>query len=156
MAMDKHNTFHTPALYRLVRLDYFVLLVLCSALTLYHAKEVRWIAFVLAFAWIDVIGTLPAYYVYYLRRSGERRSIHPLFYHLYNFCHSIATNVVLIVVWALLYGGWEWAMLAAPIHLCGDRSLFGNIYKPLGLSFEPVALEDFRRFLGTYESNGRW
>jgi hypothetical protein len=154
--MDKHNTFHTPALYTLVRLDYLVLLILSIALTLYHAKEVRWIPFVLAFAWIDVVGTLPAYYVYYLRRSGERRSIQAIYYYLYNFCHSIVTNVGLIVVWAWVYGGWEWAMLAVPIHLCGDRSLFGNIYKPLGLSWEPVALKDFQQFRATYQSNGRW
>jgi hypothetical protein len=154
--MDTHNTFHTRATYNLVRLDYLVLLIFCSTLVLVHAREVRWWPFVIAFAWIDLVGTLPAYYVYYLRRSGEHRSIHPIFYFLYNFCHSVGTNVVVTLAWVVLHGGWEWAMLAAPIHLCGDRALFGNIYKPLGLSFEPVAFKDFQRFLADYKQQGRW
>jgi hypothetical protein len=40
-------------------------------------------------------------------------------------------------VWAVLAGGPEWAMLAVPIHLSGDRGLFGNVYKPVSLPFEP-------------------
>ena len=29
-------------------------------------------------------------------------------------------------------------MLAVPIHLSGDRGLFGNTYKPASLPFEPA------------------
>jgi hypothetical protein len=154
--MDKHSMFHTRATYNLARLDYLILTILCSVLVLAHAREVRWGPFIVAFAWIDVVGTLPAYYVYYLRRSGEHRSIHPVFYYLYNFCHSAVTNVVITLAWFAIYGQWEWAMLAAPIHLCGDRSLFGNIYKPLGLSFEPVVNKNFERFLEEHDKAGRW
>jgi hypothetical protein len=31
-------------------------------------------------------------------------------------------------------------MLAFPIHLSGDRGLFGNTYKPVSLPFEPHAV----------------
>ena len=36
----------------------------------------------------------------------------------------------------LAHGGFEWAMLALPIHLSGDRGLLGKSYKPLSLPFE--------------------
>lgn len=154
--MDHHNMFHTRVTYNLTRLDYAALTIFFSVLVLLHLGELRWGPFLLAFWWIDLVGTIPAYYVYYLRRSGEHRTIHPAFYYLYNTAHSVVTNLIITLVWYYLHGGWEWAMLAAPIHLCGDRSLFGNTYKPLGLSFEPVMHKDFKRFLADYESGGRW
>ena len=40
-------------------------------------------------------------------------------------------------LWVLLFG-WEWALLAIPIHLFGDRALFGNTLKPFAVPFEPV------------------
>ena len=39
-------------------------------------------------------------------------------------------------VWALVGGGFEWAMLALPLHLAGDRGIFGNGFKPRALPFE--------------------
>lgn len=154
--MDHHNTFHTRWTYNMVRLEYLLLLIFCSALLLIHIKEVRWVPFLVCFAWIDVVGTLPAYYVYYLRRSGVHRTIHPAFYYLYNFCHSFVTNIGILAVWYVVHGGGEWAMLGIGLHLFGDRSLFGNIYKPLGLAFEPVVTEEFQRFLREHEKAGRW
>lgn len=154
--MDKHNTFHSRATYQLMRLDYFVVLVILSAAVLLHAREVDWLRFVIAFSWIDLVGTLPAWYLYYLRRSGSHRRIPAIFYKLYNVAHSLATNAIIVGVWYLITGAWEWAMLAAPIHLCGDRALFGNVYKPQGLSFEPVAHQEYTRFLGDYERAGQW
>ena len=50
--------------------------------------------------------------------------------------------------WAAASGSFEWAMLALPIHLSGDRGFFGNTYKPASLPFEPVphaAVADPRR-----------
>jgi hypothetical protein len=45
---------------------------------------------------------------------------------------------LIIGIWAFFLGGQlEWAMLAFPIHLSGDRGIFGNVYKPLSLPFEP-------------------
>jgi len=42
-----------------------------------------------------------------------------------------------VALWALAIGGAEWAMLAVPIHLSGDRGLLGNFSKPASLLFEP-------------------
>ena len=154
--MDKYNTFHTPAAYRLMRLDYFSVLVALSAAVLYHASDVNWIRFAIAFAWIDLVGTLPAWYVYYARRKGEHRSIPQIFYTLYNTCHSFTTNLAIIGAWYFITGAWEWAMLAGPLHLLGDRSVFGNVYKPGGLSFEPVPFKEYSEFLGKYERAGQW
>ncbi len=33
-----------------------------------------------------------------------------------------------------------------PIHLCGDRALFGNFLKPFRVPFEPAALPAFTQF----------
>lgn len=154
--MDKYNTFHSRALYRLHRLDYLVILIVLSAAVLLHASQVNWLRFVIAFAWIDLVGTLPAWYCYYLRRSGEHRRIPVIYYRLYNFAHSVTTNAILVGIWYLISGAWEWAMLAAPIHLAGDRSLFGNTYKPEGLAFEPVPNSEYERFLDQYERAGHF
>ena len=37
----------------------------------------------------------------------------------------------------------EWALLALPLHLFGDRALFGNFYKSFGIEFEPSAHPDY-------------
>jgi hypothetical protein len=43
-----------------------------------------------------------------------------------------------------------------PIHLAGDRSVFGNIYKPLGTAFEPVLHPAFQRFIREFDAEGEW
>lgn len=155
--MDKHNLFHTPALYSLVRLDWFVVGLVPLLLVIVHFREVHWGAFAWAFAAPDLLGTFPGLYFYYGRRSGTRRSIPPLIHKLYNFGHSFATTGVVCLIWYFLNGRqWEWAMLAFPIHLAGDRSIFGNIYKPLGTAFEPVKHDAFRRFEQDYQAAGVW
>jgi len=154
--MDKHNTFHSRSAYALMRLDYFVVMVVLSVAVLAHAGEVDWVRFAVAFAWIDLVGTVPAQYVYYKRRDGAHRRIPSVYHHLYNLCHSLSVNALLIVAWYLAIGGFEWAMLAAPIHILGDRSLFGNVYKPSGLAFEPVAHPGYTRFIAEYERGGLW
>jgi hypothetical protein len=154
--MDKYNTFHSRSSYALMRLDYFVVMAVLSIATLAHAGEVNWVRFAVAFAWIDLVGTLPAWFVYYKRRSGPHRRIPTGYHHLYNFCHSLTANALLIVIWYLAIGGFEWAMLAAPIHILGDRSLFGNVYKPPGLSFEPAPHPGYARFIAEYERGGLW
>ncbi len=154
--MDKHNTFHSRATYQLMRLDYLVVLVVMSAAVLMHASEVNWWRFILVFAVIDLVGTIPAWYVYYGRRKGEHRTIPAGFYTAYNLAHSLAVNALIVGAWYLVAGGWEWAMLAGPIHICGDRSLFGNVYKPSGLSFEPVPHPGYAQFSRDYERSDRW
>jgi hypothetical protein len=47
-------------------------------------------------------------------------------------------------------------MLAQPIHLCGDRGLFGNLYKPLELSFEPVMHPSIEKFNLDFQGEGPW
>src|SRR5262249_37180896 len=97
--MDKLNRFHSRGTYRMLRLDYFMLTAALACVVLAHWREVHWTRFGLAFAWIDAVGTLPAYYVYYLRRRGTHRSIPRLFYLLYNGAHSYTSNLIVIVAW---------------------------------------------------------
>jgi hypothetical protein len=154
--MDKYNLFYTPTTYKLVRVDWAIILVVLSGLVLYHWREVHWWRFVFAFLLSDLVGTFPGLYVYYARRAGEHRSI-PLIYHqLYNAGHSFLGIALVTLVWFGMTGVWEWAMLALPIHLAGDRAVFGNIYKPYGTAFEPVPVEAFQRFLREYQAHGRW
>jgi hypothetical protein len=154
--MDKYNTFHTRTTYALVRLDWAVLMFLAIALLFIHRGEVNWGRFTIAFLLPDLIGTLPGLYYYYARRSGPHRSIPPVIHKLYNFGHCFAVVALFCGVWWLMTGSFEWAMLAFPIHLTGDRSIFGNIYKPLGTAFEPVKHEAFKRFEKDYLAAGNW
>jgi hypothetical protein len=154
--MDHHNLFFSRATYNMLRLDHLVILIILTAALFYNWREVNWVRFTAAFLWPDLIGTLPGMYWYYGRRTGERRSIPAAFHVLYNVGHSFTVAALITGFWYLAAGGWELAMLALPIHLFGDRSLFGNIYKPLGLSFEPAPHPGFTRFYEEYERGGRW
>ena len=46
-----------------------------------------------------------------------------------------------VALWTWL-GGAEWSMLAVPFHLAVDRGVFGNVFKPVGLPFEPVPVPE--------------
>jgi hypothetical protein len=153
--MDAKNSFYTRTTYRLVRLDYLVIMAVLIALALRHLDQIRPAVAVAAFAMIDVVGYLPGAIWYYTRPPG-RRSIPCIFHILYNTTHSVGANAIGAGVWYLLEGGFEWAMLALPIHLCGDRGVFGNVYKPFGLSFEPVPHPAFERFTSDFREAGRW
>jgi hypothetical protein len=117
------------------RAEWLVLLVALALLGLRHVREIEWPRFGLAFALIDLVGYLPGAIAF--RRAGGG-GIAAVFHHLYNVMHSFVTHAGIGVVWALVAGGPEWAMLAIPIHLAGDRGLFGNGFKPVGSSFEPA------------------
>jgi hypothetical protein len=111
------------------------LLLLATALLLaIHVREVDWRHFAAAFVLIDLIGYLPGALAQ--RRAG-RRPIAPLYHHLYNFTHNHWTLAAAALAWAALYRA-EWAMLALPLHLFGDRGLLGNYRKPVGRLFEEV------------------
>ena len=154
--MDAKNPFHTRATYALMRVDYLTIMVVLSAVVLYNANQVRWGRFALAFVMIDVIGYIPGL-VWYLRSRTNPRRIPSVFHVLYNTAHSFGVNALVALVWGWLLGGrLEWAMLALPIHLCGDRGVFGNVYKPFGLSFEPVKHPAFQRFVTEFEVAGKW
>ncbi|HEV2861424.1 MAG TPA: hypothetical protein VGX48_10485 [Pyrinomonadaceae bacterium] len=154
--MDHHNLFLSRGTYNLLRLDHLVILVVLTVMLFAHWCEVNWFNFTAAFLWPDIVGTLPGMYWYYARTTGDRRSIPAVFHVLYNIGHSFTIVAVITGLWYFAAGGWEWAMLALPIHLFGDRSLFGNIYKPLGRSFEPAPHPAFVRFYEEYERGGRW
>jgi hypothetical protein len=111
-----------------------VLLAALVVLVALHLEELSWPRFLAAFVLIDLVGYLPGAVAY--RRSGGG-AIAPLYHHLYNLTHSYLTGATVVGLWALATGP-EWAMLAVPIHLAGDRGLFGNTYKPVELPFEPA------------------
>lgn len=136
--MDIKNRFHTDSTFLLERLEHLLVVVVCSGLVLWHWQDVNWVRFIVAFAIIDVIGYIPGTIIYH-RQSGG--AIPALYHYLYNITHSYLTAAVIFAVWMWAIGGVEWAMLGLPIHLSGDRGVFGNIYKPRALPFEPVAVQ---------------
>ncbi len=131
--MDPRNHFHTDRSFALVRLEHVALVLALSLLALRHLGEIRWPLFVVTFAAIDLIGYLPGAIAW---RRARGRKIAPLYYLLYNLTHSYLTGAAAVGAWALVAGRLEWAMLAIPIHLSGDRGLFGNTYKAASLPFE--------------------
>ena len=131
------NRLHTDTTFLLERAEHLLVVIVCSALVLQHWQEVSWLRFVIAFATLDVIGYIPGAIAYRRQRGG---GIPAIYHYLYNTTHSYLVAALLVAGWALGIGGFEWAMLAFPIHLSGDRGIFGNIYKPLELPFEPVAV----------------
>lgn len=136
--MDTKNRYHTDSTYLLERLEHLLVVAVCSVLVLWHWQEVSWLRFVVAFAMIDIIGYIPGTITYHRQQGGR---IPAAYHYLYNITHSYLTAAALFALWMWANGGFEWAMLALPIHLSGDRGVFGNIYKPLALPFEPVAVQ---------------
>lgn len=132
--MDARNLFETPTTYRLIRLEYALGLAVATVLLLANLGEVRWAAFVALFVYIDLIGYIPGAIAHHRSPTGE---VHRAYYVLYNVMHSLVTQGLVVLAWIWLWGA-EWALLALPIHLFGDRALFGNFLKPFALSFEPV------------------
>ena len=136
--MDTKNRFHNNETWLWTRLESIAVMLALSLMVVLNARDVHWGRFAFAFVIIDLIGYLPGAIAY--RRLGGGR-IAPIDHHLYNVMHSFLTGGAAVALWALATGSLEWAMLAIPIHLLGDRGIFGNVYKPTSLSFEPVAHE---------------
>jgi len=132
--MGAISRFHTKQTWLWVRAEHIALLAVLVGLLALHLGEVHWWRFIFVFAAIDLIGYLPGAVAY--RRAGGG-AIPPLYHHLYNLTHSYLVGGLVVGLWALAIGHFEWAMLAVPIHLSGDRGLFGNTYKPTTLPFEP-------------------
>jgi hypothetical protein len=149
--VDSHNLFATKATYRLLRLEYAAALVSAAVLIIMHLDHVRWWAFAALFVYIDVIGYLPGAIAW--RRSPDGR-ISRVYYVLYNTAHSLLSAAAVAAVWALVAGP-EWALLALPLHLFGDRAIFGNFMKPFGLSFEPRVHPAYQEFVTRYEQSVR-
>lgn len=133
--MDPENLFATPTTYRFMRAEYLVGLGLALVLLAIHLNDVRILPAVLLFAYSDAIGYIPGAIAY--RRSADKR-ISKAYYVAYNVGHSVLTAAVVAGLWALLVKP-EWALLVIPVHLCGDRAIFGNFTKPFSVHFEPKA-----------------
>src|SRR5437588_12563419 len=127
--MDTKNRFHTNETWLWVRAEHLLLIGVLSVLLLLHWQEVSWVRLAVAFVVIDLVGYVPGAVAYRRARGGR---IARLYHHLYNLTHSYLVGGAAVGLWALA-GGWEWAMLAVPVHLSGDRGLFGNTYKPAAL-----------------------
>lgn len=146
--MDGHNAFETKNTARLARLEWGGLLTVSAILALLHWREVNWLIFVSLFVVIDLVGYLPGAVAYRRLRTG---AVPRTYYVLYNAMHCLATWTVVLGVW-LVVDGWQWALLAVPIHLFGDRSLFGNSLKPFGVSFEPQTHPAYAEFRRRYDA----
>jgi hypothetical protein len=133
--MDAANRFHTEQTWRWVRAEHVALVAALAIVGLLHAREVAWGRFAAAFLMIDLVGYVPGAIAF---RRSARGKIAPIYHRLYNITHSYLTAGVVVGVWAIAAGNFEWAMLALPIHLSSDRGFFGNTYKPASLPFEPV------------------
>jgi hypothetical protein len=140
--VDAVNRFDTRTTHLLMRLENLIALGVCLALFVVHLDEVRWLPAVLLFVYIDLVGYLPGALAFH-RSPGGR--VPKVCYVLYNTMHTFSTQFVVAGVWVLVFG-WEWALLAIPIHLCGDRALFGNTLKPFAVSFEPAPHPAYVRF----------
>ncbi len=145
--MDAKNTFDTPVIAGLHRLEYLAGLALASGLFIAHWGEIRWLPAIGLFLYIDLIGYIPGAIAFY--RSPDHR-IPRAYYLLYNSMHSLLSAGAVAALWAWLIGP-EWALLALPIHLFGDRALFGNALKPFGVPFEPHRLPAFQQLLDGLE-----
>lgn len=140
--MDAVNRFDTRTTHLLMRLENLIALGVCVALFVIHLQDVRWLPAVLLFVYIDLIGYLPGAIAFH--RSATKQ-IPRVYYVLYNTMHTFSTQFVVAGAWVLVFG-WEWALLAIPIHLFGDRALFGNTLKPFAVSFEPAPHPAYVRF----------
>ena len=148
--MDSHNTFETPTTAGLARLEWGGLLIVCALLAVLHWGEIDWVTFVALFVVIDLIGYLPGAVAFRRSPSG---TVSRRYYLLYNTMHCLTTWTALIGIW-VLWSGWQWAFLAVPLHLLGDRAIFGNSLKPFGVSFEPRTHPAFAEFQRRYHADG--
>jgi hypothetical protein len=140
--VDACNRFESRGTYWLMRLEYLAALAVCVALAVAHFGEIGWWQFVALFAYIDLIGYVPGAIAYHRSRGG---TIPRVYFVLYNTMHSFLFNGMVVALWCLVLGP-SWSLLAIPIHLLGDRALFGNTLKPWGISFEPRTHPAFARF----------
>jgi hypothetical protein len=133
--MDNSNRFQSKTTFMLLRAEYAVALTVCVVAFFAHIDEVRWVPAVLLFAYIDVFGYLPGFIMH---RRAENHEISRVYYVLYNTMHSFVTQSVVVGLWIWIHG-FEWALLVIPIHLCGDRAIFGNLLKPFSVPFDPIS-----------------
>ena len=148
--MDALNRFETRTTFTLVRIEFALLLLASAVALILHLRQVNWWVFAGLFLIVDLVGYIPGAIAF--RRYGA--STPKLYYVLYNTMHSLSPWIVSLGLWSLFVGP-QWAFLAIPIHLCGDRSIFGNSMKSFKISFEPSPHEGFARFSSALEGSSR-
>jgi hypothetical protein len=141
--MDQANPFETPRTFALHRAEYLVGFAVSTGLILANLGEIRWLPFIGLFLYIDLIGYIPGALAF---KRAKGRPIPKAYYVLYNVMHSLITQGAVVALWCWLVGP-EWALLAIPFHLFGDRGLFGNFMKSFALPFEPVRQRGYLRLL---------
>jgi hypothetical protein len=140
--VDHINRFDSRATHRLIRAEYAIALAVALGLFAWHWKTVFWPTAVALFGAIDLIGYVPGLVAHLRSRGGQ---ISRTYYVLYNTMHSLITQTAVFALWTWLFG-FGWALLVIPIHLCGDRSIFGNFMKPFDAPFEPRPIPAFVEF----------
>ncbi len=141
--MDVKNPFETPTTFRLHRAEYLAAFIVTNILIIWHWHQIRWIPAIALFAYIDLFGYIPGAIAF--RRSPDGR-ISKAYYVLYNVMHSMLTQGAVVAIWGF-FVGWEWALLAIPWHIFGDRGVFGNFLKTFSLPFEPHETPGYRRLI---------
>ncbi|ARZ66982.1 membrane protein [Streptomyces albireticuli] len=140
--MDALNHFETRNTFLLSRLEWLAGFAVAVTLTVMHWGDIRWPVFIGLFVVIDAIGYVPGALAFRRSRTGTISRN----YHLaYNVMHSLLTGAAVAGLWAWLVRP-EWALLAIPVHLLGDRGIFGNSLKPFRISFEPKKHALFEEF----------
>jgi hypothetical protein len=140
--MDHANPIESPITYRLHRAEYVVAFAVVTGLIIAHFGEIRWLPAIALFVYIDIVGYIPGAIAFHRSKDGR---ISKNYYVAYNVMHSLITQGAVAGLWMWLVKP-EWALLALPFHLFGDRGLFGNFLKPFGLPFEPQQTAAYRRF----------
>lgn len=149
--MDAKNPFETPNTFRLHRAEYLVGFAASSALVIWHFHQVRWFVALGLFAYIDLIGYIPGAVAFRRSKTGK---ISKVYYVLYNTMHSMITQAAVVALWGF-FVRWEWALLAIPWHIFGDRGVFGNFLKPFSMPFEPHATTSgYRRLIDSISDPG--
>jgi hypothetical protein len=131
--VDPANLFCTRTTYWALRAEFIALAIASGTILVLHASDVDWVAAVLLFAYPDTIGYLPGA-IAYRRKKDHRISLS--YARTYDVLHSMFTAGLVGGLYALLHGP-DWALLAIPMHLFGDRGFFGNIMKMTAVRFEP-------------------
>ncbi|WP_329312401.1 hypothetical protein [Streptomyces sp. NBC_01262] len=145
--MDALNRFETKRTFLLSRLEWLVGFGVAVVLAVINIGEINWPVFIGLFVVIDLIGYIPGAIAFRKSATGD---ISKRYYVAYNIMHSLITGSAIVGLWAWLVRP-EWALLAVPIHLLGDRGIFGNTLKPFQVSFEPQRHPVFRDFETAYD-----
>jgi hypothetical protein len=141
--MDVKNPFETPTTFRLHRAEYLAAFAVTNVLLIMHWHQIRWIPAIGLFLYIDVIGYFPGAIAFRRSPNGQ---ISKGYYVIYNIMHSMVTQGAVIAIWGFTIG-WEWALLAIPWHILGDRGIWGNFLKTFSLPFEPHETPGYRRLI---------